>query len=239
MTKHLIDDDAPARDRLLLAAAELMDQAGGGDVSTRAICELAGVQAPTLYHHFGSKDGLLDAVVSHGFRQFLQDQQVATSDEDPIDVIRRGWDIHVRFGVQNPRFYAHIYGRVEAGKRCQVVADMEEMLLRALEPAARQGRISVSPAEAAAAILAASSGVTLRLITSSTDRVDWQLSNRVRDAMLESISGTGKNRRGPNKETSVAAAAITLASLLDDSPTALTGAETTLLRQWLGRLTAV
>ena len=34
-----------AKDRLLLAAADLLDAAGGGKVSTRAICERAGVPA--------------------------------------------------------------------------------------------------------------------------------------------------------------------------------------------------
>ena len=51
-----------ARDRLLLAAAELLE--AGSAVSTRAVCDRAGVQAPTLYHHFGSKQGLIDAVAS-------------------------------------------------------------------------------------------------------------------------------------------------------------------------------
>ena len=55
-----------ARDRLLTAAAELLDAAQGAEVSTRSITERAGVQAPTLYHHFGSKRGLEDAVVAHG-----------------------------------------------------------------------------------------------------------------------------------------------------------------------------
>ena len=47
--------DLAARDRLLLAATQLLDEAAGGPVSTREITERAGVRAPTLYHHFGSK----------------------------------------------------------------------------------------------------------------------------------------------------------------------------------------
>ena len=58
-------------DRLLLAAAELLHEAGDGTASTRAICARAGVQAPTLYHHFGSKQGLIDAVIQHGFNQYV------------------------------------------------------------------------------------------------------------------------------------------------------------------------
>ena len=59
------------RDRLLLAAAELMHESGEPTVSTRAVCERAGVEAPTLYHHFGNKQGLIDAVIQHGFNQYV------------------------------------------------------------------------------------------------------------------------------------------------------------------------
>ncbi|MFC4858617.1 TetR/AcrR family transcriptional regulator [Actinophytocola glycyrrhizae] len=57
--------DAPTRDRLLTAATELLT--ASPEVSTRAICERAGVQAPTLYHYFGNKQGLLAAVVEDRF----------------------------------------------------------------------------------------------------------------------------------------------------------------------------
>src|ERR1700686_5725930 len=114
------DSDLQARDRLLLAAAQLLDEAGGGPVSTRQITERAGVQAPTLYHHFGSKQGLLDAVVSHGFRQFLRQRRLAGG--DPIDDIRQGWDSHVAFGLEFPSAYVHIYGNVKLGVPCGVPA---------------------------------------------------------------------------------------------------------------------
>ena len=65
-------EDLATRDRLLLAAAQLLDEAAGGPVSTRQITQRAGVRAPTLYHHFGSKQALLDEVVSHGFKEFLE-----------------------------------------------------------------------------------------------------------------------------------------------------------------------
>jgi AcrR family transcriptional regulator len=71
---------AETRDRLLLAAAQLLDESGNTTVSTRAICERAGVEAPTLYHHFGNKQGLIDAVLRHGFNQYVDaGRQDATS----------------------------------------------------------------------------------------------------------------------------------------------------------------
>ncbi|MEZ0075539.1 TetR/AcrR family transcriptional regulator [Planotetraspora sp. GP83] len=229
--------EIPVRDRLLLAGVQLLEKAGGGDVSTRAVCDLAGVQAPTLYHHFGSKEGLLDAVVSHGFRQFLaarRDQ--ASASADPIEEIRQGWDIHVEFGLQHPASYAHIYGRVERGKRCGVVAEVEAMLLQALAPAARQGRLAVTPADAAAEVLAASSGVILTLITQPEDAVDPGLSTRVRDAILDSITTGSTSPVSSGGEVTTASAAIALASTLEDAPTVLNDAETALLRDWLGRI---
>jgi AcrR family transcriptional regulator len=229
--------ETPVRDRLLLAGAQLMEQAGSADVSTRAVCDLAGVQAPTLYHHFGSKEGLLDAVVSHGFRQFLsQGGEQISAPTDPIEVIRQGWDIHVQFGVQHPAFYAYIYGRVERGKRCGVVAEMEAMLLHALEPAARQGRLTVPPADAAAEVLAASSGVILTLITDSADEIDLRLSARVRDAILDSITTGGTNRKRTSVKVTVASAAIALNSALEDAPPVLSDTEAALLQVWLDRL---
>src|ERR1700754_1570583 len=109
-----MQDDAPARDRLLLAAAELLEESGDRPASTRAICERAGVTAPTLYHHFGSKQGLLDAVLNHGFTQYVAAEESA----DPLRDLRDGWDSHVGYGLAQPAFYALLYGRVRPGRPC-------------------------------------------------------------------------------------------------------------------------
>jgi hypothetical protein len=56
------------------------------------------------------------------------------------------------------------------------------MRLDALEAAAQQGRLHVSPAEAAAHILGASSGVTLSLIQQPLSERDLSLSTVIEDA---------------------------------------------------------
>lgn len=228
------DSSAQTRDRLLLAAAELLDSAGGEDVSTRAICERAGVRSPTLYHHFGSKERLLNAVVSHGFRAFLASSSPAEAADDPIERIRTGWDLHVRFGLENPSFYALVYGRARPGQPCAVVADLQAMILEALQPAAASGRLRVAPEHAAAQIVAASSGVALSLIAHPDDERDLALSDRVRDAILDSIT-TPNGRRTAAKPTR-ASAAVALAAALDDTPAGFSETEAALLREWLQRL---
>jgi len=231
--------ETSARDRLLLAAAELMDAAQGAEVSTRAICERAGVHAPTLYHHFASKQGLQDAVITHGFKRFLADR-AASADRattNPIGDIRDAWDLHVRFGVENPSFYTLIYGRAAPGRPCAVVAAVEAMILEALQPLARARRLRVAPERAAREILAASTGVVLTLIAQPPNDVDLSLSDDVRDAILERITATPRTS-AKDVGASLASAAIALDAALAEDSAPLSRGEATLLREWLGRLSA-
>lgn len=245
-----VSDPPSTRDRLLLAAADLLDAAQGGEVSTRAICDAAGVQAPTLYHHFGSKQQLLDDVVTHGFKAFLAARGAVTSaDGDPIDDVRRGWDLHVRFGIENPAFYVRVYGRAVPGQPCGVVAEVEAMILETLERAARQGRLRVAPELAARQILAASTGVVLTLISSADNGADRDLSDAVRDAVLAGIATEPEGSRSPDGPAhrqaaspvatglDATTAAIALrAALGDGEASPLSATEAALLDEWLVRL---
>jgi len=232
-------DEASARDRLLVAAADLLDTAGGGEVSTRSICERAEVQAPTLYHHFGTKQGLLDAVITHGFKQFLAERPDESVDEDdPISAIRDGWVLHVQYGLENPNFYTRIYGRPIPERPCGVVSQVEAMILNALQPAARKRRLRVAPEQAARQIVAASTGVVLTLISQPAEDRDLALSHDVRDALLERITTSPSERRKTKRDeqATVASAAIALGAALAEAPTILTEGELALLREWLQRL---
>jgi AcrR family transcriptional regulator len=224
--------DAPnaTRDRLLLAAAQLLHESEGGRVSTRAICERAGVQAPTLYHHFGSKQGLLEAVINYGEE---------AGGDDPIGAVRNGWDRHVRFGLEHPSFYVLLYGRIQPGTPCTLTGSAEAMLLELLTLAARRGLLRVPPADAAAQIAAANVGVTLSLIAQPEDERDLQLSSHVRDAVLAAIvalAGPGRGSSDASTPPSIASLAVALSAALDDGDAVLSATEVALLREWLGRL---
>src|ERR1700716_2448241 len=135
---------AETRDRLLLAAAQLMHASGDTTVSTRAICERAAVEAPTLYHHFGSKQGLIDAVIQHGFNQYAVPHPARKTAPAPTDAIRHGWDRHIRFGLENPRFYALLYGNVERGRPCAITSPALARLTDLLGDAAKAGQLRVA-----------------------------------------------------------------------------------------------
>lgn len=213
-----------ARDRLLLAAAELLE--GGGTVSTRAVCERAGVQAPTLYHHFGSKQGLIDAVVNHGFTQYT----AVESSGDPLHDLREGWDKHVRFGLEHPSFYGLLYGRAEPGKPCAVTAPAHAAVRERLTEAALLGLLKVPAGDAAEQVLAANVGITLTLI--SQPEPDLRLSGRVREAALAGVL----NAPSADTPATRASAALTLRALVGNDPSELTPGERALLGELLDRL---
>src|ERR1051325_6719234 len=103
--------------RILQAAADLLQEQGPAAISTRAVATAAGVQTPTLYRLFGDKDGLLDALASYVFESYLAEKRALEPSADAIADIRRGWDIHVEFGLRNPAFYALMYGNLRPGRR--------------------------------------------------------------------------------------------------------------------------
>jgi AcrR family transcriptional regulator len=52
------------RERIITAAATLIDAEGLEAVSTRRLAAELGVQGPSLYHHFANKEEILDAVAN-------------------------------------------------------------------------------------------------------------------------------------------------------------------------------
>ncbi|MGX1545242.1 TetR/AcrR family transcriptional regulator [Streptomyces adustus] len=223
------------RERILRAAARLLAEGGSEALSTRAVCAAAGVQAPTLYRVFGDKDGLLDAVAGYGFERYLAEKHSLAPTEDPVEDLRRGWDMHVDFGLTHPAFYVLMYGTVRPGHRPAAAEDAYAMLRAMLERTARAGRLRIPVDAAAQTIQATSAGVTLALISSPADARDLGLSVRVRDTVLAAVTTEAR----PAAQTSgdaVPVHALALNAALGDRPTALGSTETVLLREWLERL---
>ncbi|MET7518664.1 TetR/AcrR family transcriptional regulator [Streptomyces sp. NPDC005480] len=229
------------RERILRAAARLLADGGSEALSTRAVGAAAGVQAPTLYRVFGDKDGLLDAVAGYGFERYLADKHAMATTGDPVDDLRRGWDMHVDFGLTHPAFYVLMYGTVRPGHRPSAAGDAYAMLRAMVERTARAGRLRIPVDDAAQMIQATSSGVTLALISAPAEARDPGLSDLVRDTVLAALTTdlrpAGAQSTGPDSgDATVAVHALALNAALDERPTALSPTETALLREWLERL---
>jgi AcrR family transcriptional regulator len=68
-------DAGGGRERLLEAAMRLFATKGYAATSVRDIVSAAGVTAPSLYHHFGNKEGLFLAIMRVGQSRFDAAQQ--------------------------------------------------------------------------------------------------------------------------------------------------------------------
>lgn len=216
------------RTRLIDAAADLIAAAPGEDFSLRAVCEAVGVKMPTLYHFFGSKQGLIDAVLERGFDMYLSAKEGAESSGDPIQDIRVGWDAHVAFGLANPGFYTLMYGKVRPGYAPAEQSRPSELLRQITRRAHEMDRLVVPPDQAAAHVLVANIGVTLRQIILGNE--DRALSVAVREGVLAAITGAAATRAASSPPSLSARAAA--------HPEILGATETRLFIEWAQRLQA-
>ncbi|MFE4537911.1 TetR/AcrR family transcriptional regulator [Streptomyces scopuliridis] len=226
---------ARTRERVLAAAAALLMSEGRAAVSTRAVSAAAGVQPPTLYRLFGDKEGLLDALVTYGFQQYLAEKQALAETDDPIADLRRSWDLHVEFGLSRPGFYVLMYG--EGRYRGDIPAGLETIaiLRRNLARVAAAGRLRMSVERAARLMHASGLGVVLSLIATPPPERDLELPTVAREHVLRTITTVGECEQEPT--TDVAARAVALREALRGGGTpVLTPSERALLSDWLDRI---
>jgi AcrR family transcriptional regulator len=74
------------RSTILGTALGLFAQRGYEAVGVAELCEASGVTKPTLYHYFGSKRGLLDAIITEKGNPFLARVTEAAAAFSPRDV---------------------------------------------------------------------------------------------------------------------------------------------------------
>lgn len=230
------------RERILSEAVKLLAEAGPSGLSTRAVANAAGVQTPTLYRLFGDKDGLLDAVATFGFESYLAEKRAFEPSEDPLEDLRRGWDVHVAFGLANPAIYTLMYGNVRPGRQPAAAAENRAILRGMLERANARGLLRVPVEAAAAAIEASTTGAVLLLLARPEEERDIQLIRPLRDIVLDALTEQSASRadeRSPIADRAESLLGI-VAPAKDSDPVTDAGFsvfEAGLLREWLARLT--
>lgn len=229
------------RARILEVAARLVAESPNGDVSTRAVCDAAQVGAPALYRHFGDKEGLLSAVVDYGFDKYLETKRQRAPEDDPIEDLRKGWDSHVEFALDNPNLYRLMYSPAMHTPPAAAL-ESHEILTRDLRRAAADGKLRLAPEAAAQVVMSANVGVALMLVARPSTFTDRDTSRRVRDAVHATVltpdvaAETGTGARATSR-TQLPAAAAQLNVLLGNSAeSGLSTAEVALMTEWLRRL---
>lgn len=220
-------------DRIVEAAAALLTDGGREAVSTRAVSAAAGVQAPTIYRIFGDKQGLLDAVASHGFAEYLRSKTSREHHPDPVEDLRRGFDLHVGFGLAHPALYTLIYGDPRPGAESPAESAATAVLATLIRRVAEAGRLRVSEERAAYLVHSAGRGITLTLIGLPPDRRDPALAEMAREAVLAAVTTEVAADAPP--DGGPVATVVALRAVLPQL-SVLTEAERGLLAEWLDRV---
>ena len=221
------------RQHIIDVTIELLEQLPAERVSTRDICRAAGITQPTLYHHFGDKEGLLHSVAMYGFQAYFAGRQSFAQSSDPVEVLYYAWNAHVEFGVAHPSLYALMFGSGRSDSESPAAVESRALITRALEQTARAGRLHTEIGQATLIVEAGMVGTTLQAIRSGHDDA---VSDHLRDAVLGSVIA-GVPRITP--ETSLTSVAGQLAVGLDDFASelgSLKPVEIALLKEWLRML---
>src|SRR3954453_11333568 len=80
------------------AAARLFAARGYDATPVRAIVEAAGVAKPTLYYHFGSKEGLAQALLTVPMTRLIATlQHIVDAGSEPIGALEQMVEAHFAF----------------------------------------------------------------------------------------------------------------------------------------------
>ncbi len=155
------------RESLVAAALEVLERDGESQFSTRAVCSLAEVTAPTLYHHFGNADALLSAAIARAFERFLASKKKAAGSPDPVAALAEGWDDYVRFAAERPRLYAAMMARVLSGAEIPAAEQAYGLLIDRIKAVAAEGKLAMEVEAAAQVVWASANGAALLCATAS------------------------------------------------------------------------
>ena len=139
------------------AAARLFAERGYDATSVREIVEAAGVTKPTLYYHFGSKQGLGEALLTRPMTEFLGVLVALNREEEPdaVRLLTRMLEAHLAFFRDEPDrvrfFYAICFGPSSTslqGEMHRFGEAMTQELVRSVARLAEAGVIEAGKVEA-------------------------------------------------------------------------------------------
>ncbi|WP_009630777.1 TetR/AcrR family transcriptional regulator [Synechocystis sp. PCC 7509] len=221
------------RSCILDVTESLLRSIGRDAITIRAVADEAKVQLPTIYRLFGDKVGLLDAVAERGFTRYMAIDPEHRETLEPIEQLRHGWDIHVRFGLENPELYDLMYANPYSRKvtpAAQIALDGLTALIGRL---AASGSLKVSQEEATFVAFSSASGVVLSTYFLPGVLHDPSYLENIRESMISSIAIKVNCHDGGL----IANAATTLGGNLDQLKV-LSPNEQNLLHEWLNRILA-
>ncbi len=191
------DRAAEATQRRILGVVEkLLDQGGEETVSIREICLRARVTPPTIYHHFGDKDSLVERVIDDCFAEFDRSLTSHRLPTDPVEALRDGFDRYVAYGLDHPSHYRLIFQKRRERPTAAGVSSYEK-LRQAVARIDEAGRLRTSVDQGAYAFWSVAHGITSLLIGGFEQPGD--VVALVRDALIDRLTTKKEVPHGARK----------------------------------------
>jgi AcrR family transcriptional regulator len=146
-------------DRLLAAAAELLDGGGEAAVTLRAVGSAVGLSHNAPYKHFASRDDLLAAVATADFGAVAEEwRRVRKSDREPIERLLDALEMVVRFSREHPARHRLLFGSPVTASCASVTRAADEALdefAGIVQDCQRAGVLPAAPRDDLAVLLVA------------------------------------------------------------------------------------
>lgn len=110
MARPRTHDDA-LRVRLLEVTSRALSELGEGGVTVRSVAASAGTSPSAVYALFGSREKLLEAVTTEGFRRFADHLAAAPRTADPRADLRELGLAYRTSALADPHFYRVMFDR--------------------------------------------------------------------------------------------------------------------------------
>jgi AcrR family transcriptional regulator len=141
---------AQVRRSILDATEALLLEEGEERFSMRRLVERCGYTAPTLYHHFGDKTGLIDALLDERFERLARQLKRVPRGGDSVGYLRAIGLAFVRFGLRNPTHHRLLFApRAQPHAPPRSALEVQEMLEQAWTELWEEGRLRAGDAGAA------------------------------------------------------------------------------------------
>lgn len=90
---------------LLVAAHRLLANEGPGALTVRRIATEAGMSTMNVYSRFGGKDGVIDELYLHGYRQLFSALDAVPETDDAVDDLLQVALAYRSFAIAEPMYY--------------------------------------------------------------------------------------------------------------------------------------
>jgi AcrR family transcriptional regulator len=157
------------RRAILEAAEELLAEHGPEGFSMRRLAALCRYTPPTIYHHFGDKTGVLDAILEERFREVLAVVRAAPRRDDPVELVREQMRSFLDFFLRNPSHYQLLVDAMRVGAEPPSAQEVRDLLEGPLAALQRAGRLRAPDTEVARQALWAFIHGIISLRTSRAD----------------------------------------------------------------------